>query len=606
MRSSASMPSLADGGEKPPKLHPKAKAGARAETPTKGKLSIAAPPESDPQEKIRQLEKRERLLEAKLKQLTREQPSGASDLEDTASDEQIRTLEAEIAELEEQCHQSEQKADRFARAQGAIVDLYLEVRSRVAGKGKSVSERADVEGQGEEEHRDALLNKDSVLLVESMTSTLRQLFAFRKRHEAELEKTAQRNHASFEERLTTQQQELNAVREELQAKQKERTMLQRKVEAMERTRLQETNKNSSMLEELREKNASLQEKVKFAQEETTMLNGWNTDNMRHIQDQDEKLQKVPQLEKQMQGIVQKVKKSKEVMRRRQFSKLRSYEKELADMQKTEQKNEKLRGELQELKDEVASLKVDSKHSTLTTLQEEVKKQEVLLRERQSKIRSLEDQLTKLRLKLQKKEDEVLHCTKEYGRAYAALKKHMSEEKDETLAAADGVQSGSQKKGPYINEILRKKLQEKEEELQRLNGKFKHFLVVEKKMAIQKHAFEEERGRYEEEIDGYRLKLTSANERVDKLRRASVTSQPMSQSTPQLTTLDNISSIPHVNDAQGGGSASRAQQKRPASAGGDSASRAQQKRPASASLNAALATRPRASLPRPSSAGTLRG
>jgi len=69
-------------------------------------------------------------------------------------------------------------------------------------------------------------------------------------------------------------------------------------------------------------------------------------------------------------------------------------------------------------------------------------------------------LTKLRLKLEKKEDEVQQCTKEYGRAYAALKKCMSEEKDETLTAGD-VQSGSQKKGAYINEILRKKLQEKE-------------------------------------------------------------------------------------------------------------------------------------------------
>merc|ERR1711904_79660 len=101
----------------------------------------------------------------------------------------------------------------------------------------------------------------------------------------------------------------------------------------------------------------------------------------------------------------------------------------------------------------------------------------------------------------------------------------------------------------------------------------------------KHAFEEERGRYEEEIDSYRLKLTSANEKVDKFRRASVASQPqVSQSTPQLTPLDNISSIPHVSDARG----------------------SQRKRPASASLNAALASRPRASLRRPSSAGTLHG
>jgi len=232
---------------------------------------------------------------------------------------------------------------------------------------------------------------------------------------------------------------------------------------------------------------------------------------------------------------------------------------------------------------------------LITLQEEVKKMEALLRERQSKIRSLEDQLTKLRLKLEKKEDQVQQCTKEYGRAYAALKKHMSEEKDETLAAADGMQGGSQKKGPYINEILRKKLQEKEEELQRLNGKFKHFLVVEKKMAIQKQAFEEERQRYEEEIDGYRLKLTSANEKVDKLRRASMTSQPgTTQSTPQLTVvppLDNISSIANVSDAPGAANLSSA---------------AARKRPVSRISQTVMASRDRASLPRPSSAGKLHG
>lgn len=581
MRSSVSMPSLANGGEKPGKLG-KGKAGA-----------AHAAQESDPQEKIRQLEKRERLLESKLRQLSREQVlSSPPDFEDdTTSDEQLRSLEAQIADLEDRCQQSEQKADRFARAQGAIVDLYLEVRSRVAGKGKALAERADVEGQGEEETKDALLQKDSVLLVESMTSTLRQLFAFRKRHEAELEKTAQRNHASFEDRLASQQQELNTVRAALQAKQQERAMLQRKVEEAERVRLQESQKSNTTLEQLRDKNSNLQEKVKFAQEETTMLNSWNTDNMRHIQDQDEKLQKVPQLEKQLQGIVQKAKLDHERMRKRQCSKLRGYEKELEDMKRTEQKNEKLKMELQALKDEVNGLKLDSKHGTLVTLQEEVKKMEALLRERQSKIRTLEDQLTKLRLKLEKKEDEVQQCTKEYGRAYAALKKHMSEEKDETLATADGVQGGSQKKGPYINEILRKKLQEKEEELQRLNGKFKHFLVVEKKMAIQKHAFEEERQRYEEEIDGYRIKLTSANGKVDKLRRASMQSQPATtQSTPQLVTLDNISGIAHANDAPGG-------------AGG---SKAQRKRPGSASLHAVMASRPRASMSRPSSAGNLRG
>jgi chromosome segregation ATPase len=583
------MPSLANGGEKPGKPQSKGKSGARAETPTKGKLSTAqVAQDSDPQEKIRQLEKRERLLESKLRQLSREQVSGPENLEDdTADDEQIRSLEAQIAELEDMSQQSEQKADRFGRAQGAIVDLYLEIRSRVAGKGKTTAERADVEGQGEEEHKDALLQKDSVLLVESMTSTLRQLFAFRKRHEAELEKTAQRNHASFEDRLASQQQELNEVREALQAKQRERAELQRKVEDMEKLRFQETQKNSTMLEQLRERNSGLQEKVKFAQEETQMLNSWNTDNMRHIQEQDEKLQKVPQLEKQLQGIVQKAKLDHERMRKRQVSKLRGYEKELDDMKKTEQKNEKLKMELQELRTEVNALKSDSKHGTLVMLQEEVKKMEALLRERQAKIRSLEDQLTKLRLKLEKKEDEVQQCTKEYGRAYAALKKHMSEEKDETLAAADGVQGGSQKKGPYINEILRKKLQEKEEELQRLNGKFKHFLVVEKKMAIQKQAFEEERQRYEEEIDGYRLKLTSANEKVDKMRRASLQSQPATtQSTPQLTTLDNISSIAHASDVPGG-------------------SKAQRKRPGSASLQAVMASRPRASVSRPSSAVPLR-
>jgi len=295
----------------------------------------------------------------------------------------------------------------------------------------------------------------------------------------------------------------------------------------------------------------------------------------------------------MQGIVHKAKAEHERIRKRQISKLRSYEKELADMQKTEQKNEKLKSELQELKDEVASLKVDSKHATLLALQEEVRKQEALLREKQSVIRSLEDQLTRLRLKLEKKEDEVQQSTKEYGRAYAALKKHMSEEKDETLAAGDGAQSGSQKKGAYINEILRKKLQEKEEELQRLNGKFKHFLVVEKKMAIQKQAFEDERQRYEDEIDGYRCKLTSANEKADKMRRASASTPQLpiaeaakasSQQSLQLQSLDNISAIPHVADARG---TIKAQQGRPTSA-------------------APHGSRPRPSLTRPSSAGNLHG
>merc|ERR1711904_360802 len=119
----------------------------------------------------------------------------------------------------------------------------------------------------------------------------------------------------------------------------------------------------------------------------------------------------------------------------------------------------------------------------------------------------------------------------------------------------------------------------------LNGKFKHFLVVEKKMAIQKQAFEEERQRYEEEIDGFRLKLTSANGKVDKLRRASASSPLLPTGTP-----NSISAIHHVSDT-------------PSTAGGSS--KVLRKRPSSASLNAGMATRPRASLARPSSAGNLR-
>lgn len=137
--------------------------------------------------------------------------------------------------------------------------------------------------------------------------------------------------------------------------------------------------------------------------------------------------------------------------------------------------------------------------------------------KQKEIEKLQDAVKKLTLKLEKKEEDLGQMTKEYTRVYEALKKQMG--KDERGAELGGAGADEQlQRHPYVAEVLRKKLQEREEDLARLNVKLRHFLIIEKKMAIQQKSFQDERERYESELSEWRIKLTKSEERVERLQR----------------------------------------------------------------------------------------
>lgn len=481
-----------------------------------------------PQDKIRALEQFITKVEASLRK-AEERADRAEAHAGGASNERLAELEVS---LESAKKTGDMKQEKLSRLHRGVVDIYLEVRAKELGaatgseedgismqvspKKESAFEKP-APGEGLDKEQIGLLAKDPFTVLEFLRASLRILLSDRRRYEAELEKTIERRDANFLERQRGLQRDLDQANTRMEEELAENRRLQRRLAEAERQRQEVLDSGVDALAELREENSQLQEKLRIAEEETAMLNNWNSENMRHIQVQDDKLQKIPMMEAQLNTMATKNKAEQQKIVRSQKKKMQSLEKELGRSLKLEADNSRLEEMVQILQRENIALRKARNEPQLERLELKSKRMEEAGLRKSKEIDKLQDAVKKLTLKLEKKEEDLVQMSKEYSRVYDALKKQMG--KDERSSEAGGGGDEQLQRHPYVAEVLRKKLQEREEDVQRLNVKLRGFLIIEKKMVIQQKSFQDERERYEAELSEWRIKLTKAEERIDRLQRS---------------------------------------------------------------------------------------
>lgn len=482
-----------------------------------------------PEEKVRALEQYLTKVEEKLRKAEEQRPPGTAALGESQAGDARNSGEERVNELEALLETTkktgEAKQEKVTRLHRSIVDIYLEVRAQELGgpgtgnRKETPFEKPPPVGEGLDKEQMGLLAKDPHTVLEFLRASLRILLADRRRYEVELQKTIERSESSFLQRLQSLQKELDEANEKAQEEMQEVGRLQRRLAETARQRQEVLDSGEESLAQLREENSRLQERLRAADEETAMLNNWNSENMRHIQVQDEKLQKIPQMEAQLNSMAQKNRAEQQKIVRSQKKKMLSLEKDLDRTLKLEADNDQLKEYVQMLQRETASLRKARNEPQMERLELKTKRLEEASQRKQKENEKLQDAVKKLTLKLEKKEEDLSQMSKEYARVYEALKKQMMAKDERGGGDLGGADSAEQLgRQPYVAEVLRKKVQEREEDIQRLNVKLRHFLIIEKKMAIQQKSFQDERERYEAELSDWRIKLTNAEDRHERLQR----------------------------------------------------------------------------------------
>merc|ERR1719443_2793246 len=151
-------------------------------------------------------------------------------------------------------------------------------------------------------------------------------------------------------------------------------------------------------------------------------------------------------------------------------------------------------QIAKLKREAHNLRRDQKHRQVEQLEARLAQHERELTRMQEDIDKLEAAQHTIGERLEKKEEDLQQCAKEYGRVQAELNRRIEEDTNRHEQKEEDA-SKIVKQHPYVAEVLKRKVMEREEEIQKLQNKLRHIMVVEKKIELQERTFAEERDRY---------------------------------------------------------------------------------------------------------------
>jgi hypothetical protein len=122
-------------------------------------------------------------------------------------------------------------------------------------------------------------------------------------------------------------------------------------------------------------------------------------------------------------------------------------------------------------------------------------------------------------RLGKKEDDLQQCAKEYGRVNSELHRRIEDRTNAHEQKEEESDKLKVLKHPYVTEVLKRKVMDSDEEIQKMKNKLRQIMVLEKKMEMQDRNFAQERNRYEVELSNWRQKLSTSQDRMSVLERS---------------------------------------------------------------------------------------
>jgi len=272
------------------------------------------------------------------------------------------------------------------------------------------------------------------------------------------------------------------------------------------------------LERLRSENDALEKELEDINAQALLLNQFNSETLRHIVDQENQIQQIPEKKQQIQLQAAQSKIEQKHFEEGLCDELRRNEKQMGPKSRLEADQQRLQREVESLRTEARNLKNNADASHRKDLKSQSEKLSSLLKKNEQIADTKERKVRNFEVQLRAKEKNVAELREECTRVKNDLKQRLAAREARLKAEAKRNEAQTNtmiiKDNKYIAEVLKEKLQKREKAAGKLKGKLSQVAVLESKMELRERMFDGERHRFENELDYCRLN-TAENTEVDE-------------------------------------------------------------------------------------------
>eukprot|EP00743_Colponemidia_sp_Colp-15_P010016 GILK01010992.1.p1 GENE.GILK01010992.1~~GILK01010992.1.p1 ORF type:complete len:757 (+),score=192.56 GILK01010992.1:335-2272(+) len=397
---------------------------------------------------------------------------------------------ADLLDIKETLQSRLDSAEKLERG---VIDLYLEVKDRTVDNGSAMDKEQEfVKGQ------------DGIVILDHLRASIRLLFSYKEQKEQDRIAKLDSRQAEREEMLKQAQHECMTLKAQLDAeKRRLETVLAQKQDA-ETAKKAILQNSKEIIEEIRLDNQSLLSLLKSKEDSIQAFKVEANDASRKLKDQEMLLLRIPLLEQQLHSADVKHNAELHKIQVHHQKVMADAHKELQKFNQLETQNHELQQKTTALQEEISSYRRNTDRLKLLETEEQCSKVQSMHERKARTLRKLQEDYRRVKFQLEAKVKAYEDLKKLYDRLFMAAQeekqKKLAEEKERLRDEAIG------DKNIYYVDFYKKKLTEKDKELEHLKARLNKLLQEEKRSTMRDKTFQAERSKYKSEIA--QLKLTN--------------------------------------------------------------------------------------------------
>lgn len=414
-------------------------------------------------------------------------------------------LQADVDLMQAEKADTESQLKSFARVNETMVNMLLEVKQRAG-----VSEAADPDSIVAIRQRQTLYNQNPHVTADQLRAQMRTLLASKDGYQKNLTKALAEKEQSWQDQVRLLEAEVAELAAYKQGSEDAMAEVYKQVEEAEEAQGMVVDESKAIIEALKLDNRKILEALQAKEELIEELRGELAKKDQVIDQQDTELLQVSQLENQMHVMMVQNELQVKKTQAQANAKLEELNKQNEYLRKDSDKAQLLREEVKAAQSQALAYKNDIRRVKMADADKKVARFERAKNQQEEQLKKSQKQVTQLGLLTEKTTDANLKLEKEYRKMFSAVKQQQKEilEAEQRAAREVDVRKMAEQ-NPFYIDTYKRKLVQKEQEIEGLKAKLRRMTVSENRGALLRKTMQAERGKYEAEIATLRAK---ANDR----------------------------------------------------------------------------------------------
>jgi len=436
--------------------------------------------------------------------------------------QEIANLKAEAQMMQTEKEEMETQLKSFARVNDALVNMLLETKQRAGEEAKQDSVELI-------RQRQALFNQNPHVTVDQLRAELRMLLSSKDGYERNLKKALAEKEKSWQLQIGVLEKQVSELTQYKENSEDQMAEVWKQVEAAQQTEASVVSESMQIVERLKADNRKMLETIKAQEEAAKQLHEQLVEKDRIIDEKDTELLQVSQLENQMHVLTVQNELAIKKTQAQAQAKLKDLDKQNEQLKKEGQHAAELREKVKEAQQEAMAYKNDIRRANMIDADKKVARFERVKEEQGQKLKKSQKQVMQLALLADKTTDANMKLEREYRKMFSAVKQQQKEILEQEQRAAREVDARKMaEQNPFYIDTYKRKLVQKEQEIESLRAKLRRMTVSENRGALLRKTMQAERGKYEAEIAALRAKVSDRPSTVHIRRPGSAASRSSKQ------------------------------------------------------------------------------